>query len=129
MIDKYPTSRHIDHLDQDRTLRAVYGYIIDILSMNDQDYYIPLVGPEETFYSVDTQCNYIPLDESPEQLAANYGSPRDLIGLRVRVEYYGIRWKTGTARIVPGKQRQPVGNLTEVPSRGFRFAVAGGGGA
>jgi hypothetical protein len=127
MIDNYQISRQVDYLEEDKTISAVYGYIIDILSIDDQDFYIPLVAPERTVFSADSQSHYIPLDEHFGQLAATYGSPRDLKGLRVRVEYYGTKWNTGVARIVVDRNRQPVGNSMEVPSRGFRFAVAGGG--
>lgn len=120
-------SRQVEHIEQDRRIKAIYGHIIDVLNMNDNPYYIVLVGPEETYYPVDTQCEYIPLEESPSRLAAAYGEPSELIGLRVRVEYYGMRWRTGVARIVSGRNPEPTGNLTEVPTRGFRFAVAGGG--
>jgi len=48
--------------------------------------------------------------------------------LRVRIEYYGEDWQKGVARIVPPRERTPVGNLNEMPACGFRFAVAGGGG-
>lgn len=121
-------SRPVENVEQDRKIKSVYGYILDILNMNDEPYYIALVGPEETYYPVDTQCEYIPLEESPTRLASAYGPPEALIGLRVRVEYYGMRWRTGVARIVPGRNPEATGNLSEMPTRGFRFAVAGGGG-
>ena len=120
-------SRHVFRAEQDRQLKAIYGHIVEVLEMNENSYYIVLVAPEETYFSVDTQCEYIPLEESPARLAAAYGVPRDLIGERVRVEYYGARWRAGVAHIVPGRNPQPTGNTSEVPQRGFRFAVAGGG--
>jgi hypothetical protein len=127
MADDYKISQTVSNIRQDRRIKAIYGYIMEVLNIEEEDYYIPLVALENHALPVDTQCHYIPLDETPEQLASNYGEPRDLIGLRVRVEYYGTRWRTGVARIVPGRTRRPVGTATEIPSRGFRFAVAGGG--
>jgi hypothetical protein len=127
MIDTPEMSRHVDRVEQNRSINAIYGHIINTLDIDEQQYYIALVALEETSFDIDLQCSYIPLEESHEQLSANYGSPRDLIGLRVRVEYYGSSWKTGVAHIVPERNRQPVGNTTEIPARGFRFAVAGGG--
>ena len=125
--DRREISNSIHQMTQSKSLNAVYGYIVEILSIDDQDFYIPLIAPEDSAMPVDTQCAYIPLEESPEALASSFGAPRDLIGQRVRVEYYGMHWKKGTCRVVPSRNRQPVGNLTEIPSRGFRHAVAGGG--
>ncbi len=127
MIDNYKISQTSEDVRRDRRIKVIYGYIVEMLTIDNQDYYIPLVAPEEHSMSIDSQCQYIPFDESPEQLAANYGTPRDLIGRRVRVEYYGTRWRIGVARIVPERTRQPAGNITEIPSKGFRFAIAGGG--
>jgi hypothetical protein len=125
--DNYKISQMIHNIEQDRTIRAVYGYIIDILTIEEQDFYIALVGPEEANFPADTMCHYIPIDESPESLAASYGPPKDLVGLRVRVDYYGSSWRRGVAHIVPQRERTSHGNASEVPRRGFRYAVAGGG--
>jgi hypothetical protein len=127
LIDDHQISRHTDNLEEDTRISAIYGHIIDVLSINGQDFYIPLVALERTVFGVDSQSHYIPLDETDAQLAATYGTPRDLKGNRVRIEYYGQKWNSGVARIVPGRGRQPSGNITEIPSRGFRYAVAGGG--
>ncbi len=129
MIDDRPRmSQNVRQLTQDRSLNAVYGYVVEIFSIDDQDFYIPLIAPEESAFSIDTKTSYIPLEESTESLAASFGEPRNLIGQRVRIEYYGARWQKGTCRIVPPRSREPIGNTMELPSRGFRHAVAGGGG-
>ena len=125
--NEFPESRTIQHLEQNRSVNAIYGHIVDILNIDEQDYYVALVAPEESDLSPDIMSHYIPIDEPVSSLAANYGPPRDMIGLRVRVEYYGTRWRRGVAKVVPERDRQPPGNASEVPSRGFRFAVAGGG--
>jgi len=126
--EEHKISQVVDRVTQDRTIRAIYGHIVDMLNMDDQDYYIALVAPEESNFSVDIMSHYIPIDESTESLAANYGPPEDLIGLRVRVDYYGTAWRSGVAHIVPSRNRVPPGNTSEMPRRGFRFAIAGGGG-
>jgi hypothetical protein len=128
MMNPHQISRETDHVERDRRLQTVYGHIVEMLNLDDQDFYMPLVVLEQSSFAPGSSLNYIPLDDTPEQLAANYGAPRDLIGLRVRIEYFGNSWRTGVAKVVSGRSRQPVGNLTEVPSRGFRYAVAGGGG-
>ncbi len=127
MENQHQTSRSIVAVEQSRSLNAIYGHIVEILTIDDRDYYIPLVVPEETIFPVDTQSEYIPLEENAGSLSSNFGKPRDLIGLRVRVEYYGARWRTGVARIISPRRPAATGNESEVPSRGFRFAVAGGG--
>jgi len=127
VIDEHQVSRMSDHNEIDKTIRAVYGHVVDILRQNDDEFYIPLVALEGSMLPADLMCHYIPMEEPEEQLAASYGEPANLIGLRVRVEYYGINWRSGVARVVPSRSRRPVGNLTEVPTRGFRYAVAGGG--
>jgi hypothetical protein len=120
-------SQSIENVSVERSLNITYGHIIGVLSIGDEDYYIPLVAPESTLFRVDAVCEYIPLEETPVQLAASYGPPRDMIGLRVRIEYHGPNWRRGVAKVVPAKEREPMGNETEIPSRGFRYAIAGGG--
>jgi len=126
MKDPFEISRQ-ESPSQVESLNTIYGHIIDIFTTGEDDYYVPLVTLESSSFPAETNIAFVPLDESNEQLAATYGSPRDIIGLRVRIEYRGIQWMSGIARIAPEKDRVPVGNATSIPSRGFRYAVAGGG--
>lgn len=111
----------------DRQLNVEYGYVVGVGSTDENPRYLVLVKKEFS-YGVDGAPVLIPVEEPAEVLASTYGRPEDLIGQRVRVEYFGTNWRTGVARIVPSRDIPSRPGLTDIPSRGFRYAVAGGGG-
>jgi hypothetical protein len=128
MRDEYQISRTIYSQGENLAVNTIYGHIVGILPNEEEEIrYIAMVAPDRTNLPATTQIRPLPLEDHDQTLASNFGRPSDLIGMRVRIEYYGSNWESGIARIVPPRERQPVGNLSEVPSRGFRFAVAGGG--
>jgi hypothetical protein len=110
----------------DRSLNIEYGYIIAAFTSEEEPRYFVLVLKE--FSRVDPRQDpaAMPIEESYEYLASTYGSPENLVGLRVRIEYIGSDWKLGAAKIVPGRDVPVRGTLTSLPSRGFRYAAAGG---
>jgi len=112
---------------EDRALRVDYGYILAMLSNDRYQYYHGLIALERSRLPAGTSARVMVIEEGVESLAATYGAPEDLVGRRVRIEYVGRSWWTGTVRIVPGREAEPIGELMNIPSRGFRYAVAGGG--
>lgn len=110
----------------DRSLNIEYGYIVGAFSSDEEPRYFVLVLKE--FSRVDPRQDpaAIPIEESYEHLAATYGPPENLVGLRVRIEYVGTDWKLGSARIAPPRDVPVRANLTSLPARGFRYAQAGG---
>jgi len=113
--------------DEDRSLRVDYGYILAMMSNDEEQYYHGLIALERSSVPAGSESRVMAIEEGHEHLAASYGAPEDLIGRRVRIEYVGKHWWTGTVKIVPGRRTRPIGELMDVPSRGFRYAVAGGG--
>jgi len=125
--DAPPQTRPGESLGQeDRSLKIGYGYIISMMVNEEESYYHAVVGPEVTRVGL-SESAILPLMETPEFLSATYGPPEDLVGRRVRIEYVGTRWQSGTAKIVPERTARPIGNLVDIPGRGFRYAVPGGG--
>ncbi len=104
-----------------------YGHVVGILSINDEEYYIPLIVKEGTGVHPTRNTHYIPMADTVEHLATMYGEPQALIGLRVRVEYWGRDWRNGACRIEAGRTRRAAGPAATVETTGFRWAVAGGG--
>lgn len=111
----------------DRQLNIEYGYIVGVGSPDESPRYLVLVRKEFS-HGIDGAPVLIPVEEPAEVLASTFGRPEDLIGQRVRVEYFGSNWRTGVARIVPGRDVPSRPGLTEIPGRGFRYAIAGSGG-
>ena len=110
----------------DRSLNIEYGYIVGAFTSDDQPRYFVLVLKE--FSRVDPRQDpaAMPIEEAYEGLASTYGPPENLVGMRVRIEYVGTDWKLGSCRLAPGREVPVRGNLTSLPSRGFRYASAGG---
>jgi hypothetical protein len=114
---------------EESTLKVAYGHIIEMAQLSeDEEYYVAIVVLERTARPVGTSVMVIPLEESPEFIAATYGAPEDLVGRRVRIEHIGWDVTKGVGRIVAGRSVSPIGTVMELPSRGFRFAAAGQGG-
>ena len=107
-------------------VRVIYGYIVDMASTpDDNDLYLPLVRIESLGRPIPEA--FIPLAQPMEQLTAVYGSPRDLIGRRVRIEYQGSKWFLGRATITSTPGDNIPGGEQQLPSVGFRHAIAGRG--
>jgi len=118
-------------MDYGYVVKVVYGYITDIYTGDEEeeqdDYYIVQIQRENTVNPTNSDYEYIALEQTPEELAALYGAPSDLIGKRVRVDYTGRDFRSGTARIVADVVPRGGQSLTEIESRGFRYAVPGEG--
>lgn len=127
MDSEHQISQISRHSISDRRLQVEYGYVFDIISLEEQSYYIAVVGREQGIIPADEDSTVVPLEHSIEELTSLYGAPEDIIGLRVRVEYFGEDWRQGIAKIVSPREPSGVGTSMDVDSRGFRHAVAGGG--
>jgi hypothetical protein len=117
----------------DTRVKAEYGYIVDIIAPSpeeDNQYYIAEVAKENSALPSDIYTAIVHMEQTPQELASLYGTPRDLIGLRVRIDYTGNDFRSGVARVVSGRAPTAMGGFTEVRSRGFRHARPGtqGGG-
>lgn len=123
--NKYVSDNALPESLYSRRLNVEYAYIVGIAATEEEPRYMVLVKKEFCLGSVSEQPAIVPMEEPPEVLAASFGRPEDLIGQRVRIEYFGSNWKTGIARIVTGRDIPSRPNLTDIPSRGFRYAVAG----
>jgi hypothetical protein len=111
----------------DNALRVVRGYILQIVSLGEDRYYKVLVALEGARAGQAVKnARVVTIEEPGEHLAATFGEPEDLIGRRVRIEYTGGNWWRGVARVIP-QQNEALGESLDLPSRGFRYAVAGGG--
>lgn len=111
------------------TLNVEYGYIIGMLnSENDGPLYRAAVARERTRNTASQDWHLLPFDQTVEELRSLYGDPQDLIGLRVRIEYYGTNWTLGRIRIVSPKGLETRSSGSEFNNRGFRYAVPGEGG-
>lgn len=108
------------------SINIAYGYIVGVLSTEEEPRYLALVHREFSTAHPGAESILIPIEETHEHLAATYGTPNDIVGLRVRMEYVGTDPRRGVARIVPGRNVPARPNITELPARGFRYAVAGG---
>lgn len=110
-----------------RHIAVEYGRIMDILTNEEAEYYVVLVAKERSLHGPESKCAILPLGHTLEELTSNFGTPKDLVGRRVRVEFFGNSWRRGIAYLAFDTSLQGVGTAMELPSRGFRYAVAGGG--
>ena len=124
-IDNNPN--RLRAVEEDTRIHSIFGHIVEIASIDEEDQYLVLVLPEGAILSAEFYAAFLPLEDRPDILASNYGTPRDLIGRRVRIDYYGLDWTKGLARIITNRRVESPGNTIEMPARSFRFAVAGGG--
>ncbi len=109
------------------SLNVEFGFILDVIGDEDNVYYIAIVAKEKNVFPADTQLATLPLTHTTEELNSLFGAPEDIVGRRVRIEYRGSDWRKGACSLTVNSQIAPVGTSMEVPSRGFRYAVAGGG--
>lgn len=112
---------------QSRSLNVEYGYIIDIVSVGEARFFTAMISRERTFRDHLADATVMSLEQTSEELIATYGSPEDLIGLRVRIDYVGNNWTKGIAKVVGSYTPQDIGHSTDIDSRGFRYAIPGRG--
>jgi len=129
-ISSFASSPIVDH-----SVRIVYGYIVDMVGIDgpydeeseDPVYYLPLVAKEDDNYHFEVTTSPLRFADPPDMLAMNYGTPSDLIGRRVKIEYTGNHWEAGVCTVVEGRRISTAQSILEVPSRGFRYAPPGSG--
>lgn len=109
-------------------IKFIYGYIRDVLQIENQEIYTVRISTEDTMEEIDSNLSAIPLDQTPEELSSLYGPPSSLIGRRVRVEYTSNSYADGVARIVADFEMRDQTSFNTNKTRAFRYAVAGGGG-
>ena len=116
---------------EDRT-KITYGHIVDILMTQDEKdnnsppgRYIPIIAKEGFFGPASENVVPMRIAQTPQYLAANYGSPEDLIGYRVKIEYTGSSWIYGVCTIVDNGQPDEIGEALSVEGERFLFARAG----
>jgi len=115
--------RHSERL----TLNVEFGFIVDIIADEEETYYLAIVAKERGVLPADSELAMLPLAHTVEELTSLYGSPQDVIGRRVRIEYRSHNWRRGICFLTAGQAIRGASRAMEVPSRGFRYAVAGGG--
>jgi len=120
-------SRPTKGYSQQPFVNVEFGFILSIVEDQDDTYYIAIVAKEMNSLQADSQLAIMPIGHTIEELSSLFGEPSDLIGRRVRIEYRGGNWRTGMCRLAAPVVQGSVGTAMEVPSRGFRYAVAGGG--
>jgi hypothetical protein len=103
-----------------KSVGGKYSFMIKILG-KDGSPILPEIGP-------------IRLEGTPDYLAMVYGSPDDMVGLMVRVDYKGITTKRGTATIIqnrlnatPGQEYEDSQGANELAVKGCAFAPPGAG--
>jgi hypothetical protein len=111
------------------TIAVQFGYIVDVLTSDDEAFYVAVVMREISSPQMPADSNPImcPLGHPIEELTSLYGEPEALIGRRVMIEYVGSNWGGGVARLTLPRVPTSIGTAMELPSRGFRHAVAGSG--
>lgn len=112
---------------QNRVVQYSFGTIVGIRREGSQAFYEVQVRPDRDQVSP-ARFKYIPLIDETEVIAASYGSPEDLIGRRVRIEYRGAHWSQGTAKLVrETNRRTDVSANLETSTQPFTFAPPGSG--
>lgn len=113
-----------------RKTRTVYGYIKS--SINDTySFKVTIIDHNKKPMFVVWP---ISLMESPQDLAARFGSPSDMVleHLMVRITYYGHSIESGTATVVkdktnryPEAEQELAGKSNSLPVQGTAFAPPG----
>lgn len=111
--------------------RTKYGIIKDIVGRNKQQgVYVVILELIDLDGSSAGVSGPIPLQEHPSMLAANYGSPEELIGRYVcKVEYRGSSVNRGVATIVKPitDDKELTEQTNQVQITGAAFAPPGSG--
>lgn len=111
--------------------RTRYGIIKDVIGVKKQQgVYVVILDFINSKGAFDGVSGPIPLQEHPTMIAANYGSPEDLIGkYTCKVEYKGSSANRGLASIVKPltDDKEITEQTNQIQITGAAFAPPGSG--
>lgn len=110
--------------------RTRYGIIKDVTGKDTSGEYIVIVQFFDEQGKSAGLSKPIPLSEDPLFLAANYGSPKDLINRYwCKIDFEGPSMNRGTASIIRNsvRDKEEAGKSNELQIKGAAFAPPGSG--